>query len=118
MNELNIQRGNPLNATIRVTDTSVTPAVAYNLTGLTVFFTLKHMSDVLEDDSAALIKKTITVHTTPADGYTLLVLTAVDTAIAEGRYKCDLRIYSLAGVQLNTSKFFANVVDIVTKRIT
>jgi hypothetical protein len=117
MNDLNIQRGNPYSATLTVTDTTVTPAVAYNLTGKTVFFTLKNLNDESADDTAAVIKKDITSHTNPTGGITTLSLSTVETLQPVGRYKCDIRIYNSGGVQLNSTRFYANIEDIVTKRI-
>jgi hypothetical protein len=114
MNDLNIQKGNPYSATITVTGSD---GNAYDLTGKTVFFTLKHLGDETANDDAALIKKSITVHTNAAGGITVLTLDTTDTSQVFGRYKCDIRIYSSGGVQLNSNKFFANVEDIVTKRI-
>jgi hypothetical protein len=112
--EITIQKGNPHDKTIKVTSKST--GAAYDLTGKTVFFTMKLLSDDTANDDAAFIKKTITSHTNPTGGITTLALTTTDTNQTVGRYKCDIRIYSAGGVQLNSTKFFAAVEDIVTKR--
>jgi len=114
MNDLTIQRGNPYSATITITDAT---GAAYNLTGKTVFFTIKHLNDEAADDAAAVIKKDITSHVNAAGGITALALSAADTLQIAGRYKCDIRVYSSGGVQLNSERFYANIVNIVTKRI-
>lgn len=116
MTDLNIQKGNPYSKTITVTDKTVTPAIAYDLTGKTVFFTLKRLDDNADNDDVALIKKNITSHTNPVGGITTLTLLVADTNQVPGRYKCDVRIYNAGGVQLNSSRFYANIEDIVTKR--
>lgn len=112
MNIMTIQKGNPYSAVITVT----TNGSAYDLTGKTVFFTLKKSNDYTANDAGALITKNITVHTNPTAGITTLILSDTQTNIAIGEYKADIRIYSAGGVKLNTETFLAKVVDIVTKR--
>lgn len=113
MNIITIQKGNPYAAVITITSNGV----AYNLTGKTVFFTMKKVNDKADNDDGALIKQSITVHTDAVGGITTLVLTDIQTNIAVGEYKADFRIYSVAGVKLNTKTFPAVIEDIVTKRI-
>jgi len=115
MEILQIQKGNPVSTVIAVTDESGNP---YDLTGKTVFFTVKNITDETADDLSALITKAITVHTDATNGITTLELTAVQTNIAKGNYKWDLRIYDDSPlVQLNSYTEFCEVVDVVTKRI-
>jgi hypothetical protein len=107
-----IQRGNPVSKTITITYSDGTP---YDLTGKTIFFTVKNKSDNNSDDSDALIEKDITTHSHADAGESLLELTAAQTDIPLGDYECDFKIYS-GSVNINTSKDIFEVVEIVTKR--
>jgi hypothetical protein len=113
MSTMTIKKGIPYSAVLTMTSNGV----AYPLTGLTVFFTVKKTNDVTADDLGALITKNITVHTDAINGITTLILSEVQTNIAVGDYKADFKIYSGAGINLNTTTFTVSVIDIVTKRI-
>jgi hypothetical protein len=116
---LTIQKGNPYSRVLQFNDTSVTPAVAYDLTGKTIFFTVKNLDDVADDDTDALINKEITVHTNAGAGTSLLELDTTDTDIEEGDYKYDFRIYQAVPlIQLNSYAGICEISNIVTKRIT
>ena len=111
---MNIRRGNPYNATITFTDED---GAAYNLTGKTVFFTVKKSTDSITNDSLAVIEKDITTHTSASGGITLLELTAAQTNIVLGDYKWDMRVYSETPlIQMNTESGVCNIVEITTKR--
>ena len=112
---LTIQRGVPFSATITVVDSD---GNAYDLTGKTIFFTVKYQTDTAATDTDALITKDISSHTTPAAGISALDLTAVQTLIAVGTYKWDMKIYDASPlVHLQSLAGICEVVDIVTKRI-
>jgi hypothetical protein len=114
-NKLTIQKGNPYTAVLTFTDSA---GVAYDLTGKTVFFTVKNKEDEEDDDSDALITKNITVHTNAAGGITTLELTALQTDITVGDYEYDLRVYDDSPlVQMNSLSGVCEVRDVVTKRI-
>jgi len=112
---INIQRGNPYNATITVTNASGT---AYDLTGKTVFFTVKKATDTTADDAGAVITKNITSHTSASGGITTLALTATQTDIVPGDYNWDIRVYDDSPlVQMNTVSGACKITEIITKRI-
>ena len=114
MANITIFKGNPYNATITIVDED---SVAYDITGMTVFFTVKKLTDNTSVDTAALITKDITTHSDAANGVTTLSLTAIQTNIAVGDYKWDLRVYELATLtQVNTASGTCTVTDVVTKR--
>lgn len=114
MSNITIKKGNPYTATITVTDEG---GNAYDLTGKTVFFTVKKISDKTAADTSALITKDISSHTNPSGGITTLSLTTSQTNIAVGVYKWDIRIYSASpAVQLNSDSGYCEVEDVVTKR--
>jgi hypothetical protein len=108
-----IQRGNPVSKEIRITYSDGT---AFDLTDYTIFFTAKGSTDNSDNDNKAVIKKDITSHTTPVSGISLLTLTAAQTLIAEGEYKCDFKIYNSAGVNVNTARDILKVERNVTER--
>lgn len=111
---INIKRGNPYDATITVTNASGT---AYDLTGKTIFFTVKKATDTGADDAGAVITKDITTHTNASGGVTTLNLTATQTNIVPGDYSWDLRIYEGSPlVQLNTTSGACNILEVITKR--
>ena len=115
MADMIIYRGNPYNATITVKDAD---GEAYPLTGKTIFFTVKLLSDTADNDDAAVIRSDITEHTTPGGGVSALALTAEQTLVDKGFYKWDLRIYKVGPplVQLNSVAGTCEVKQIVTKR--
>ena len=113
INKITIQKNNPYNAQIAITDSK---GAAFPLTGLTVMFTAKRKTDLTADDLSAVIKKDITVHSDPTHGITTLSLTTSDTNVDLGNYKGDLRLYDSGNVQINSVSFVVEVVDIVTKR--
>ena len=113
MATLHIQKGNPSSVTITVTDANNVPL---DLTGRTVFFTVKNRDDYSDDDALALITETITVHSDPTNGITTCPLSAVQTDIEAKIYKADVRVYG-EGFQSNTVSFYVEVEEIVTKRI-
>jgi hypothetical protein len=88
----------------------------YDLTGKTVLFTMKRLSDVLEDDSQALISKTITSHTDPTNGITTLEIVAADwSSVPLGTHKCNFKV--MDGIKpMSSNTFYVNVVESVTKR--
>lgn len=68
------------------------------LTGCTVFFTVKpNISDDDADDSDAIIKKTITSHTTPATGLTTIELSYTDTNVPPANYFYDISVLESDG---------------------
>jgi hypothetical protein len=68
-----------------------------NITDWTVFFTCK--VKITDPDSAALIQKTITVHTFPLQGETEIKLTSLDTTQNPGNYLYDVQIKYLGEIK-------------------
>lgn len=113
MAALNIQQGNPVVIPLlfRHTDTGE----AYNLTGKTIFFTVKNIIDFVSNDDSAVIKKEVTVHTNPSLGESAITLSDTDTELPTGRYKFDLKIKD-ADTNINTSTGILCIVDKITFR--
>jgi len=64
--------------------------VPINITGWVVFFTVKEF--MIDTDANAKIKKTITVHSDPTNGKTVISLTETDTDITPKSYYYDITI--------------------------
>lgn len=112
--KIEVKKGVPLTWTLEFEDENGIP---YDLTGKTIMFTVKYQDDVLDNDTTAIIQKNITSHSDPTNGTTVITLTAVDTAIAIGDYKYDIRIYQASPeLILNSDAGQFVVTDIVTKR--
>jgi hypothetical protein len=110
---MTIQKGCPYSALLTITDID---GVVYNLTGKTVFFTVKKLRDFKTTDVDALITETIIAHTTPASGITTLSLDNTQTDIPAGRYKGDCRVMNGAVIVGNSQTIDVIVTNIVTKR--
>jgi len=84
-----IVRGSSLSRQILYTDTS---GSALDLTGKTIFFTIRKALDYTDsDDSSADFTKDITSHSNPAGGISTLELTETDTlTLVPGEYYYDL----------------------------
>lgn len=91
MAKLSIYRENTVN--IPVTFTGV------DLTGATVYFTVKSAPDADSADTTALIKKDVTVHTNPTAGQTTILLTPTDTDVTPGDYGYDIKLKTAAGAE-------------------
>ena len=77
-----------------------------DISGWTVFFTCKEK--VTDVDASAKISKTITVHSDPTRGESIILLTSTDTNLTPGSYIYDIQIKSESG----------SVLTIVTGNIT
>jgi len=84
---LEIKRGDSWSRIIYFEDAS---NARIDITGWTVFFTMKAKADDL--DAAAIISKTITVFSDPTSGEAEISLTSTDTAQVIGSYLFDLQI--------------------------
>jgi hypothetical protein len=72
--------------------------VAQDLTGTTLYFTVKPVvEDDSQDDSTAVIKKTVTSHSDPTNGLSGFTLTDVDTYITPGKYHFDFLVEDASG---------------------
>lgn len=87
-----------------------------DLTGATIYFTVKQASDETSDDSTALIKKDITSHTNPTNGTTLVQLTPSDTDVAPGKYVYDIKLKKANGDQTTVQVGNVVVKPAVTNR--
>lgn len=63
-----------------------------DLTGATVFFTVKSAIDADATDAAALIAVEVTDHLNPTAGVTEIPLSASDTTVTPGEYYYDIQV--------------------------
>lgn len=118
MEPLQIQQNVPSVVTLTITDESVMPNIPVDLTGLTVFISVKKLTDYKDDDSGAIITSEITIHTYPLLGITDWELTPTETYVPIGKYKADVRVYSSDLAFINSDTFNVDIVPVVTKRLT
>lgn len=111
MENLTIIRGDDINITLAFTDTDGDPV---DLTGSTLFFTVKEKLSDVDDD--AVIEKDVTSHTNPTGGVTVLALTSTDTDINAGSYYWDIQIKNEAGKIASSQKGLLKVLQDVTLR--
>lgn len=88
----------------------------FDLTGYTVFFTVKPQDDTATDDSSALIQKTVTSHVDPTNGLTNIVLSNTDTRIAPDTYVYDIQAKDGSGNISSTASQAIEFVNDITKR--
>ncbi|MDD5265448.1 MAG: hypothetical protein PHU43_11530 [Candidatus Bipolaricaulis sp.] len=70
-------------------------AAAIDITGWTIWFTIKNSTD--DADADAIIQKKITVHTSPAAGLSAISMTAAETDSFDSTYKYDIQIKKADG---------------------
>ncbi len=91
-------------------------SVAFDITGYTVFFTVKPQDDTATDDSTALIQKTVTSHIDAVNGETSIVLGSADTRIAPSTYSYDIQFKDATGDISSSGKQDIEFTEDVTKR--
>jgi hypothetical protein len=105
-------RGDTHNITATLTGTDIT--------GWTVFFTVKPSTYTSStSDTDAVIQKTITSHTNPTSGITMVTLDPTDTAdITPGTYYYDFQFKSTTGAITSTVPDQFIIIGDVTHRTT
>ena len=89
-----------------------------SLVDATVFFTLKKNShDDDADDSNAILKKTVTVHTSAGAGLTTISLTDTDTNIRPKNYFYDIKVKEANGLIYKATSGSCRVEGSPTNRI-
>lgn len=94
MGKLTIRRGDTTTITVVYT----LDGVAVDLTGSTVFFTVKPtMQNNETDDTTAVITETVTSHSDPTAGTTLIELSNTQTLVDIGTYYYDIQVKDASG---------------------
>ncbi len=92
--DLSIDRGRSKDYVLTFTDSSGT---AIDITGYTVFFTVKPKPDTDITDADAVITKTVTSHTNPTGGVSTVSLSASDTRLTTKDYYYDISYKDTSG---------------------
>jgi len=100
---LSIKRGDTFTRTMYFQDANGSPI---DITGWTIFFTMKAKADDL--DAAAVISKTITVFSNPTSGEAEISLTSTDTNQAIASYLFDIQ------VKTNNNEIYTCLEGIIT----
>ena len=106
-------RGDDVQLNLAITDADGLP---FDITGYTVFFTLKdNNSD--DDDTNALIEKEVTSHVDAELGETAIVLDNTDTdGIEPGTYFYDIQLKSPSGIITSFLSEKLQIIGDVTRR--
>ena len=116
MSDITITKGDDVDLETTFEDENFDPI---NITWYTVFFTVKKKSDVDDDDatdSNAKIKKTVTTHTDPINGITVIALSNTDTKIDVWEYIADLQLKDPGWKISSTQSYSFDVLLEVTQR--
>lgn len=99
--------------TVKYQDTGL----PFDITGYTMYFTIKNVSDNVNNDDSALFTKNWTTHSNPTNGQTLLTATPAQMNIPEGIYKYDIQGKSASNEVMLIS--YGNIIieDIVTEEV-
>lgn len=112
-NDLTVYRGDDKTYNLTFTDSN---GDAIDITGYTIFFTVKNNKTDSDDD--AVIKKDITSHIDPTNGKTQIILTDIDTAIAIKRYFYDIQLKDVSGLITTVLEDAFIIVQDITIRTT
>lgn len=83
-------------STIKVTAKDECGAVI-DITGYTIYFTVKSLTNISSPDTTATIQKIVTSHTDPEQGITHIALSSSDTNVDAGDYYYDIQIKTPTG---------------------
>lgn len=108
MDDIEFYKKNTVNINLSMT--------GVNLTGATVYFTVKEEADDVASDTTALIKKDVTSHTDPTHGITTVVLTPTDTNVTPGKYGYDIKLKKASGEQTTIKVGKCNILSAFTNR--
>lgn len=113
MAKLTIYRGDTKSYQLNFTDSD---GDAIDITGYTIFMTVKAKTDIASNDTSASISKTVTSHTNAAGGITTVTLSSTDTDITKGDYKYDFQFKDTSNNITTIQTGIFEVMDDVTKR--
>jgi hypothetical protein len=87
-----------------------------DITGYTIFFTVKTLANADNPDTSAIIQKDITTHTHADAGESLIELTTTDTDQTAGEYLYDVQIKSPTGAITSCESGEFEIMQDITKR--
>jgi len=111
---LELIKGDAYSIVFELTDENNLPV---DITGKTLFFTMKRKSDVVTTDDNALITKDITVHSDPTNGKSILEIEAADWEdVPAGIHVYDFSLEGDDEKPRSTIVDFVTVYNDITKR--
>lgn len=87
-----------------------------DLTGATVYFTVKPDFDDDQSDASALIQKDVTSHSDAVNGGTVVSLTPADTSVEAGKYVYDIKLKKSTGEQTTVNVGKCEIKNVATLR--
>lgn len=115
LSDINHPRKTTLSRLITITQSS--NGLPLNITGYTFYFTIKDISDNVNNDDSALFTKTWTTHSDPTNGQTILIATPTEMNIPENTYKYDIQAKSPTNSIILVVSGNFNILDIVTEEV-
>lgn len=88
---------------------------AVDITGWIIFYTVK--TKITENDSQAVISKTVTTHTNPTGGISLIEVDSEDTEDLAGDYHYDIQVRKSDGTIRTLVKDTIEFKEDVTSRV-
>ncbi|TSA51966.1 MAG: hypothetical protein D4R45_07700 [Planctomycetaceae bacterium] len=113
MNTIELHKGNPYSKSVEIKDSA---GNALDLTGRTIFCSVKSLRDDADTDAEAVITKEVTSHSDPTNGQSVITFTEDDTDIEPGLYIADIKVYG-EGLNANTDPFYIEIIRPKTERI-
>ena len=101
---------------IQVTYRNKNTKVGIDITGYTVFFTVKSIVDDDETDGDAIIKVETTSLTNPTQGITVIELSSTNTDVAPGIYVADVQFKDPSGKIISSESFDCEITGDITRR--
>lgn len=89
---------------------------SYDLTGDTIFFTVKRVFDDDSEDKSALIKIDVTNHVDVANGKSEIRLSPSSTNIKPGTYRYDIKLKTADGSQITLKVGLFKIKNVTTLR--
>lgn len=90
---------------------------AIDITGYTVYFTVKSLANISSGDNTATIQKIVTSHTDPESGITHIALTSTDTNVDAGTYYYDIQIKTTTGAISSCVKGQIEIIQDITASV-
>jgi hypothetical protein len=113
MSNIEVIRGDDITINATFKDENGT---AINITGYTVFFTVKD-NYTSTTDTDALISKTVTSHTNPTQGITQITISDTENNLDEGEYYYDFQLKDTSDKISSTTRGAFIVTFDITRRI-
>ncbi len=99
---------------LNLTFTNKADGTPIDITGYSVFFTVKQ--NIGDTDAEALIAKKVTSHSDAVNGKTTILITHIDSDLSEGDYMYDFQLVDTGGTVSSSQRDVFSVLNDVTIR--